>query len=57
MITALAETQMVQKAFEIGCDAYAAKPIDTGLLEVMGKLGLIKKEEETPIEQGIPDFY
>lgn len=42
MITALAETQYVQKAFEIGCDAYAAKPIDTDkLIEVMKKIGLI----------------
>ncbi len=43
MTTALAETQFVQKAFEIGCDAYAAKPIDTEkMLEVIKKLGLIK---------------
>ncbi len=42
MTTALAETQFVQKAFEIGCDAYAAKPIDTEkMLEVIKKLGLI----------------
>jgi two-component system chemotaxis response regulator CheY len=42
MTTALAETQFVQNAFEIGCDAYAAKPIDTQkLIEVLGKLGLI----------------
>ncbi len=43
MTTALAETQHVQKAFEIGCEAYAAKPIDTNkLVEVMEKLQLIK---------------
>lgn len=40
MTTALAETQYVQKAFEIGCDAYAAKPIDidklAGVLKEMG---------------------
>lgn len=42
MITALAETEYVQQAFEIGCEAYAAKPIDTTkLVEVMVKLGLI----------------
>lgn len=44
MTTALAETQMVQNAFEIGCDAYAAKPIDTDrFIEVMEKLGLFKE--------------
>ena len=43
MTTALAETDFVNKAFEIGCEAYAAKPIDTGkMLEVIKKLGLIK---------------
>jgi two-component system chemotaxis response regulator CheY len=42
MTTALAETQIVQSAFDLGCDAYAAKPIDTDkLLEVLQKLGLI----------------
>lgn len=40
MTTALAETQFVQDAFEIGCEAYAAKPIDTGkLVDVLLKLG------------------
>lgn len=28
MTTALAETRMVQEAMDIGCDAYAAKPLD-----------------------------
>lgn len=43
MTTALAETQFVHNAFDIGCDAYAAKPIDTEkLTEVLKKLGLIK---------------
>jgi two-component system chemotaxis response regulator CheY len=43
MITALAETQYVQTAFEIGCEAYAAKPVDTQkLVDVMKKLGLTK---------------
>lgn len=42
MITALAETQFVKNAFEIGCEAYAAKPIDTKkLAEVLKKLELI----------------
>ena len=43
MTTALAETDYVKKAFEIGCEAYAAKPIDTNKLqEVMKKLGLLE---------------
>ncbi|MDF2539913.1 MAG: hisitidine kinase [Herbinix sp.] len=43
MTTALAETQYVQKAFDYGCDAYAAKPIDTvKLIEVLNNLSLIK---------------
>jgi two-component system chemotaxis response regulator CheY len=42
MVTALAETQYVQHSFEIGCEAYAAKPIDTEkLVEVLRKLELI----------------
>ncbi len=46
MTTALAETEFVQKAFEIGCEAYAAKPIDTSkLVEVMQKLELIPQKE------------
>lgn len=41
--TALADTEFVKKAFELGCEAYAAKPIDTDkLVEVMNKLGIIK---------------
>ena len=43
MTTALAETDYVNQAFEIGCEAYAAKPIDTQkMLEVIKKLGLIE---------------
>ncbi len=43
MTTALAETQFVRDAFELGCDAYAAKPIDTAkFTEVLEKLGLIQ---------------
>jgi len=42
MTTALAETDYVNKAFEIGCEAYAAKPIDTNkMFEVIKKLGLV----------------
>jgi len=42
MTTALAQTQLVNEAFEIGCEAYAAKPIDTEkLIEVIKKLSLI----------------
>jgi len=43
MTTALAEAELVQTAFDYGCEAYASKPIDTAkLLEVMVKLGLIE---------------
>ena len=43
MTTALSESQLVYKSFEIGCDAYASKPIDTDrLIDVMKKLGLIE---------------
>jgi two-component system chemotaxis response regulator CheY len=42
MTTALSETKLVQTAFEYGCEAYAAKPLDTNkLIEVMKKLELI----------------
>jgi two-component system chemotaxis response regulator CheY len=45
MTTALAETQFVQNAFEIGCDAYAAKPIDLDkLVEVLQKLDFSKND-------------
>lgn len=45
MTTALAETDYVTKAFEIGCEAYAAKPIDTQkMVEVMEKLDLIDQK-------------
>lgn len=44
MTTALQETQLVQQSFEIGCEAYAAKPIDIDkFIEVMQKLELIKE--------------
>lgn len=42
MITALNDTDNVFDAFQLGCEAYAAKPIDTQKLkEVMSKLELI----------------
>ncbi len=42
MITALGETEYVQQAFAIGCEAYAAKPIDTEkLVQVLAKIGLV----------------
>ena len=42
MTTALNEKENVYTAFESGCEAYAAKPIDTEkLTEVMKKLNLI----------------
>ncbi|MGB7606634.1 MAG: response regulator [Lutisporaceae bacterium] len=41
--TALTGSDFVQNAFEIGCEAFASKPIDTKkLVEVMEKLGLFK---------------
>ncbi|NLD48354.1 MAG: response regulator transcription factor [Clostridiaceae bacterium] len=42
MTTALNDTNNVYSSFETGCEAYAAKPIDTiKLVEVLKKLGLI----------------
>ena len=42
MTTALSEAQYVQTAFDYGCEAYAAKPIETDkLTEVLLKLRLI----------------
>lgn len=42
MTTALAGTEFIDKAFELGCEAYVAKPIDTGkLVEVLREMGLI----------------
>lgn len=41
MVTALGETNYVHQSFELGCDAYAAKPLDIDqLVKVMEKLGL-----------------
>lgn len=42
MVTALGEAELVKKAFEYGCEAYASKPIDIVKLdEVIKKLGLV----------------
>lgn len=42
MITALDESDKVLTAFNTGCEAYAAKPIDTvKLRQVMARLGLV----------------
>jgi two-component system, chemotaxis family, chemotaxis protein CheY len=44
MTTALNETHEVFEAFEIGCEAYAAKPIDMEkFVSVIKKLGLIQE--------------
>ena len=41
MITALSEMEQVNRAFDIGCQGYAAKPLDTDkFVKVMRKLGL-----------------
>ncbi|MCX7708984.1 MAG: response regulator [Clostridia bacterium] len=46
MTTALTGTDYVQSAFELGCEAFASKPIDTKkFLEVMGRLGFTKVNE------------
>ncbi len=46
IITALADTEFVNNAFDLGCEAYAAKPVDTEkLVEVMNKLGVIKFDQ------------
>ena len=43
MITALEDTEYVNKAFELGCEAYAAKPVDTDkFIEVLKNLEIIK---------------
>ncbi len=52
MTTALVETQIVQNALDLGCDAYAAKPIDTEkFMKVLHKLGLVEnKNYENDLE-------
>ena len=45
MTTALAESQYVQNAFAIGCEAYAAKPIDLAKFrDLLVELGLIPEK-------------
>ena len=47
MTTAVAETDVIKEALNLGCDAYAAKPIDVDkLVEVMKNLELIDSSEE-----------
>lgn len=44
MTTVLGETQIVQSAFDYGCNAYASKPIDMlKMTEVLGKIGFIEE--------------
>lgn len=46
MTTALNEGRNVTKAFELGCVAYAGKPIDQDkFINVLKKLGLLEEEE------------
>ncbi len=46
MTTALNGTDLVNKAFDLGCEGFASKPLDTEkLVEVMKKLGLIEGEK------------
>lgn len=51
MTTALAEEHLIRTSFDLGCEAYAAKPIETNnLLEVMRKLGLVvESPPKTPV--------
>ncbi len=43
MTTALADTDTIRNTFDLGCDAYAAKPLDTDkFVEVLQKLKLIE---------------
>lgn len=47
VITALDNVKDVQKAFELGCEVYVAKPINTAkLIEVMRKLKLYSNVHE-----------
>jgi len=46
MTTALNDTTNVYNAFDSGCEAYAAKPIDTKkFTEVLKRIGLISECE------------
>jgi len=47
MTTALSDAELVQEAFQYGCEAYASKPIKTDkFIEVMHKIGLLPVIEE-----------
>jgi len=47
MTTALSDAELVQEAFQYGCEAYASKPIKTDkFIEVMHKIGLLPVLEE-----------
>jgi two-component system chemotaxis response regulator CheY len=49
MTTALTGSDFVQNAFEIGCEAFASKPIDTDkLVEVMERIGLLIGKKDIP---------
>lgn len=44
----LGETQIVQSAFDYGCNAYASKPIDIEkLTEVLVKIGFLDSQDQT----------
>ncbi|MBH1939578.1 response regulator [Mobilitalea sibirica] len=48
MTTAMSEVEHVQVAFDIGCDAYAAKPLDTtGLIEALKNLRIIEPDNRS----------
>lgn len=43
MTTAMTDTEIIHDAFDLGCDAYAAKPLDLDkFVEVLQKLKLIE---------------
>jgi two-component system chemotaxis response regulator CheY len=45
MITALSDMKYVDGAFELGCDGYATKPLNTVKFEeVLGRMGLLDNE-------------
>ena len=47
IISALDDKEFVKKAFEVGCDGFASKPISTEQLgENLKKLGLFKDEKK-----------
>lgn len=47
MTTALSEGRNVKKAFELGCVAYAGKPIDQHkIVNLLTKLGLLHEQEK-----------